>query len=38
MMDVIGAATVESEKMGAELERQDSVAGTDAGSFLRLAH
>ena len=38
MMDVMGAATAEAEKMGAELERQDSVTGTEAGSFLGLAH
>ena len=37
MMDVIGAATAGAEKLGAELERQDSVTGTEAGSVLGLA-
>ena len=33
-----GRAFVQAEKFGAELERQDSVTGTEAGSSLGLAH
>lgn len=38
MSDVMAAMTAATEKQGEELRRQDSATGTEAGSFMGLAH